>query len=97
MKIINSKDKKALFKEVLNRSQFDLNRVNEAVFEIINKVEKEGDKALIDFTLQFDKVLIDKLEVSKEEIDNAYNSVDKELIMSLEACYASIKENWSNG
>ncbi len=92
MKIINAEDKESLFEEVLNRSQFELNNVNKSVENIIDKVVEEGDRALIDFTLQFDKVLIDKLEVSKEEIDKAYNSLDKNLIESLEACHQSIKE-----
>ncbi len=92
MKIISTRDKRMLFKEVLNRSQFELNNVNRTVANIINKVEEEGDRALIDFTLEFDKVLVDKLEVSKEEIEEAYNSIDKELLKSLEACYQSIKE-----
>lgn len=92
MKIINAEDKESLFEEVLNRSQFELNNVNKSVENIIDKVVEEGDRALIDFTLQFDKVLIDKLEVSKEEIDKAYNSLDKNLIDSLEACHQSIKE-----
>ncbi len=92
MKIINAEDKESLFEEVLNRSQFELNNVNKSVENIIDKVVEEGDRALIDFTLQFDKVLIEKLEVSKEEIDKAYNSLDKNLIESLEACHQSIKE-----
>lgn len=91
MKIISASDKESLFEEVLNRSQFELNNVNKAVAKIIDAVVEEGDRALMDFTEQFDGVLLDKLEVTKEEMEEAYNSLDKELLASLQACHDSIK------
>lgn len=92
MKIIKGSNKEELFAEVLNRSQFELDNVNKAVKTIIEEVEAKGDKALIEFTEKFDGVLIDKLEVTKEEIDEAYNSIDKELLESLIVCHNNIRD-----
>jgi histidinol dehydrogenase len=92
MKIIKGSNKEELFAEVLNRSQFELDNVNKAVKTIVEEVEARGDKALIEFTEKFDGVLVDKLEVTKEEIDEAYNSLDKDLLESLIVCHNNIRD-----
>lgn len=92
MKIISSKNKLELIEEVLNRSQFDLDNVNKSVKNIIDKVDELGDEALIEFTHKFDGVLLDKLEVTKEEIEEAYNTIDSELLGSLIKCHENIKD-----
>jgi histidinol dehydrogenase len=48
------------------------------VREIISYVRDSGDEALRDLTHKFDGVLLEELEVSKEDIEKAYNSVSKE-------------------
>ncbi|MBQ9940618.1 MAG: histidinol dehydrogenase [Clostridia bacterium] len=63
--------------------------VESAVEEIINNVRKNGDKALFEYCEKFDKATLSSLEVSKEEIDEAYNNADKDFIKTLE----SAKEN----
>ncbi len=50
------------------------------VSAIIENVKANGDNALLDYCEQFDKVKLDSLEVSTEEIDEAFASVDAELI-----------------
>lgn len=92
MKIISSNNKLELMEEVLNRSQFDLDNVNKAVKSIIDKVDELGDEALIEFTHKFDGVLLDKLEVTKEEVEEAYNTLDKDLLKSLIKCYENIRD-----
>lgn len=92
MKIIKGSNKEELFAEVLNRSQFELDNVNKAVKTIVEEVEARGDKALIEFTERFDGVLVDKLEVTKEEIEEAYNSLDKDLLESLIVCHNNIRD-----
>ena len=54
--------------------------VEGVVAEIIASVIKNGDKALFDYALKFDKADLKSLEVSEKEIDEAYNSVDGEFI-----------------
>ena len=65
--------------EIFSRSE-DKFDVADIVSEIIDNVRKNGDKALFEYCKKFDKADLDSLEVTKEEIDKAFNSVDKELI-----------------
>ncbi len=58
--------------------------VKEAVEAIIEQVRKDGDKALFELTKKFDKVDLKKLEVSREEIEAAYEKVDQEVVDELE-------------
>ncbi|MDR2655915.1 MAG: histidinol dehydrogenase [Oscillospiraceae bacterium] len=55
-----------------------------AVREIIENVRQNGDKALFEYSLKFDKIKPASLEFSREEINAAYDSVDKYFIETLE-------------
>ncbi|MGH9921189.1 MAG: histidinol dehydrogenase [Nitrososphaerales archaeon] len=50
---------------------------------IMDSVAKDGDKALIDYTLNFDGVRLDSIRVTTSEIDNAYKLVSKEQLRAL--------------
>ena len=52
---------------------------------IINRVRKNGDAALIEFTEKFDKTKLkaETLRVSKDEIEEAYNAVSEKQISAL--------------
>lgn len=50
------------------------------VAEIIANVIKNGDKALFEYASKFDKCDLKSLEVTVEEIDEAFESVDKEFL-----------------
>ena len=54
-----------------------------AVRQIIDEVRDRGDAALFDYTLKFDGVKLNSLEVSKEEITGAYREVDSGLVSAL--------------
>ncbi len=63
----------------------------EKVKPIVEKVKQEGDKALIEFTKQFDGVEPKYLKVPKEEIDRAYDIIDDEIIDALEVARENIE------
>ena len=65
--------------------------VTEDVLKIIDQVRVGGDEALIELTKRFDKVNIDSVAVSRDEIDDAYDEVDEELIEALETAAANIQ------
>ncbi|MBR6781194.1 MAG: histidinol dehydrogenase, partial [Clostridia bacterium] len=50
------------------------------VAEIISKVKTEGDAALLYYCEKFDKVKLSTLEVTQEEVDEAFNSVEDSFI-----------------
>lgn len=54
--------------------------VSATVKEIILAVRSEGDKALLDYCEKFDHVRLASLEVTKEEFDEAFSSVEEEFI-----------------
>ena len=58
--------------------------------QIINDVAKNGDKAVHSYTQQFDKVNIDQLEVSREEIKAAGKLVEKGLKKAIEEAHWNI-------
>jgi histidinol dehydrogenase len=56
----------------------------EVVRQIVKDVRRRGDAALRDYTEKFDGVRLDKLEVSRAQVDRAYRQVDKDLLAALE-------------
>ena len=54
-------------------------------------VKNNGDKALKAYAEKFDGVVLDELEVSKEEIDEAYAKADKTFVSILEESAANIR------
>lgn len=58
----------------------DTTNVSGVVSEIINNVKTNGDSALKGYLEKFDGVKLDALEVTSEEIDEAFTLVDKALI-----------------
>jgi len=65
----------------LKRSESDISEVMSSVSEIITTVKEKGDKALRDYTLQFDGVnLKDRnIRISENEIEDAEKSLSKEV------------------
>ena len=61
------------------------------VLKIIDSVRSGGDKALIELTERFDKVKINSVQVTRDEIDDAYDEVDEDLIEALETAAANIQ------
>ena len=75
----------------LARSQFSYDDVNETVENILKDVKKRGDKALFEYTKKFDKVDLKTLEVSEEEIQKAFDTIDKELLEVIRYSHDNIK------
>lgn len=66
--------------------------VSAAVSEIIDRVRREGDEALLYYTEKFDKAALTALRVSDEEITEAVAAVDPELIEVLKLARDNIRE-----
>ncbi len=82
IKIINMKDAKK--EDILTRDINTKSGVEDIVSDIIDNVRKNGDAALKEYGLKFDNAEIKSLEVTKEEIEEAYLSEDKDYIKTLE-------------
>lgn len=66
-----------------NRSDEVQQEVQQIVDSILRDVKKNGDKALREYTANYDGVNIQDFLVSKEEIEEAVNSVDKDFLKAL--------------
>ena len=75
-------------KSILSRqgpsSGFETDEREKTVRSIITEVSRRGDAALYEYTRRFDGVTLDSLEVSKEQVTAASNSVDPELLSALD-------------
>ena len=65
--------------------------VSDAVRDILADVEARGDEALFEYSRRFDGAELDCLEVSRQEIDAAYNAMDPEFIAVLERAAENIR------
>jgi len=70
----------------------ELANVSGTVSSILADVLSKGDVALREYTQRFDGAMIDAIEVSRDEIENAYNSTDQELIKHLEIAANNIRK-----
>ncbi len=82
IKIIKMADAKK--EDILTRDINTKSGVEDIVSDIIDNVRKNGDKALREYSLKFDRAIVEDLEVTKEEIEEAYASEDKDFISTLE-------------
>ena len=73
------------------RRVVEIDKILKDVGEIVERVRREGDKALIELTERFDGVKIKRLRVRKSEIDEAYDLVDDDLIDAIEVARENIE------
>ena len=76
--------------EIFSRAEIRAN-VESTVSAIVEDIRKRGDEALIEYTLRFDGAALDSLRVSQEEIDAAFEQVDKEMIGVLQRAAENIR------
>ncbi len=75
--------------EIFARTESTLD-VSSIVKEIIENVRRNGDKALIEYAKKFDKADVTTLQVSEEEIEEAFNVVPNEFIEVLKEAKENI-------
>ncbi len=75
--------------QILERSEQTID-VEGIVTDIIKNVRQNGDSALVEYSKKFDGAVDDVIEVTEEEIEDAFAQVDDELIGILEQAKANI-------
>lgn len=84
MRIVNltGETKKDILNDLLKRSPNNYSQYENTVNEIIDSVRKNGDRAIYDYTLKFDKYALseDNIKVTREEIEEAYTILDAGLV-----------------
>ncbi len=86
IKIINGGDSTQVFSRVTPKVN-----VAETVANIIKDVKERGDKALLEYTLKFDKADLKCLRVTEEEIEQAVQSVEPKFMEILKRSAKNIR------
>lgn len=82
--------KKEDWQQLQQRSMYDMQTVEEKVLPIILEVKTKGDEALISFAEKFDKVILDNLSVTAEEIEEAASLISEELKSAIQQANENI-------
>lgn len=75
---------------LLTRPTFDSTSLFDTVQKVLDDVRNHGDKAVKEYTLQFDKVNVDTIEVTKEEIAEAEKMISVNLKQAIEMARRNI-------
>ena len=84
------------YDEIFARDNIASN-VEGIVTDIIKNVRSRGDEALFEYSAKFDKAELSSLEVSSEEIEEAFASVDAEFVSIIEEAAENIRAFSSRG
>ena len=79
---LTAETKSNLLNDLLSRSPNNYSEYENTVNGILEDVRRDGDQALFDYTLKFDKFALnaDNIRVPRAEIDEAYSLLDKKLV-----------------
>ena len=88
---LKKEDWSILLKELKEREEEVNGDITKSVSEILDNVRVNGDKALKEYTKKFDKVDLNELQVSNEEIEKCFASVEEEFINNLKEAKENIE------
>ncbi|HAS54423.1 MAG TPA: histidinol dehydrogenase, partial [Nitrospiraceae bacterium] len=95
MKIIDSKQKDALaeLKRIIDRGESATEEVAATVREVVERVRREGDPAVLEYTAKFDRVqlTLKDMKVSPDEIKLAYDEVEPKKVDALRLAAKNIR------
>lgn len=90
---LNNETKENLLENLLKRSTNDYGEYETIVAGIIEDVKQRKEEAIFEYALQFDKCSLtkDTFQVTKEEIDAAYQEVDPHFVQVMQTAAANIR------
>lgn len=91
VRLIDDVNIEKFLKDIQRRNSEDYNEVYETVDNILEDVRKNKDAALKKYTLEFDKVKLDNLEVTKKEFEDAFKTIDKDLLETIKKAKQNIE------
>ncbi len=77
--------------ELLKRPYLDTSSLTEKVKTVLVNIKQQGDKAVQEYTSQFDGVTLESFVVSEAEITEAFSLVSDDLKQAIEQAAANIK------
>ena len=76
-------DYRIALNKIQDRNPFNQETVNQTVKDIINQVRLFKDKSVLEYTKKFDKVSIENMRVSANEIEEAMKNIDPLIVSDL--------------
>ncbi len=83
---------RAQWEPLTKRPSLNKEQLNEVVNSILLDVKNQGDQALLKYAQEFDNVRLDKIEVTKLEIENAVNKIPQDLKEAITIAYTNISK-----
>ena len=92
VRIFQEKDRKKLFACLESRKLLQTSEIEDQVRQIVSQVRHDGDRALLKFTEQFDKVKLkaQQLRVRSRELQDEARKADPALVRDLEKAIFNI-------
>ena len=82
---------KESWSEILKRPTQTVDDIESTVYAVFNDVKENGDTAISKYTTQFDKVQLDSLLVTKDEIEEAESLVSDELKSAIQLAKKNVE------
>jgi histidinol dehydrogenase len=82
---------RSLWPELIRRPGLETRSLESQVARIIEEVSRKGDRALLDYTREFDGIDLESLEVSDEEIRSSSDQVSDALKRAIDVAYRNIR------
>ena len=76
---------------LIERPTASFDDLKDLVLEVFKQVQNRGDEAVLEYTKEFDKIQLQTLQVSPEEILNGVNAVPKELKKAIQIAKSNIE------
>lgn len=77
---------------IIKRSEEDINEIIPIVTDILKDIKENRDKAILSYTEKFDKVKLEDMKVSDDEIKEAYDNIDDSLVEALKSAASNIEK-----
>ena len=91
MKIIEYPAKES-WSQLLKRPALDVEALRGTVNEVLQQVRTQGDRAVLEYEEKFDKVKLDSLAVTPEEMEEAARLIDADLKAAIELAHTNIEK-----
>ena len=89
IKILDTED--VAIEDILKRESTSFDEADKIAADVIANVTANGDKALFEYCERFDKVTLTSLEVTADEIEEAYAKVDADLLETMKKAAENIR------
>ncbi|MET3194566.1 histidinol dehydrogenase [Bacillus sp. OAE603] len=91
LEILSIEQKSEKLNQILHRTVLPTAQIEKRVEEILSDVKENGDAAIRKYSIMFDEVNLETFEVSEEEISQALNEINDELMEALLAAKENIE------